>query len=280
MDNLIIGANGQLGTELRKLLDEKRIDYTATDSKELDITDKVAVETFFDKNTPKYVYHCAAFTAVDAAEEEPGKGLNQKVNVQGTKNVAEAAEKIGATLIYISTDYVFDGNNTGMYTEIDQPNPKNEYGKAKWEGEQIVSSTMSKYYVIRTSWVYGEFGKNFVFTMLNLAKTHDKLTVVNDQIGRPTWTRTLADFMLYAIEKNLEYGLYQLSNEDKCSWYEFAKEILKDKKVKVLPVTSKEYPQKAYRPKHSVMDLSKVKNTGFKVISWKVALSKFLEEIN
>lgn len=212
MDNLIIGANGQLGTELRKLLDEKRIDYTATDSKELDITDKVAVETFFDKNTPKYVYHCAAFTAVDAAEEEPGKGLNQKVNVQGTKNVAEAAEKIGATLIYISTDYVFDGNNTGMYTEIDQPNPKNEYGKAKWEGEQIVSSTMSKYYVIRTSWVYGEFGKNFVFTMLNLAKTHDKLTVVNDQIGRPTWTRTLAEFMLYAIEKNLEYGLYQLSN--------------------------------------------------------------------
>lgn len=280
MDNLIIGANGQLGTELRKLLDEKRIDYTATDSKELDITDKVAVEIFFDKNTPKYVYHCAAFTAVDAAEEEPGKGLNQKVNVQGTKNVAEAAEKIGATLIYISTDYVFDGNNTGMYTEIDQPNPKNEYGKAKWEGEQIVSSTMSKYYVIRTSWVYGEFGKNFVFTMLNLAKTHDKLTVVNDQIGRPTWTRTLAEFMLYAIEKNLEYGLYQLSNEDECSWYEFAKEILKDKKVKVLPVTSKEYPQKAYRPKHSVMDLSKVKNTGFKVISWKVALSKFLEEIN
>lgn len=280
MDNLIIGANGQLGTELRKLLDEKRIDYTATDSKELDITDKVAVETFFDKNTPKYVYHCAAFTAVDAAEEEPGKGLNQKVNVQGTKNVAEAAEKIGATLIYISTDYVFDGNNAGMYTENDQPNPKNEYGKAKWEGEQIVSFTMSKYYVIRTSWVYGEFGKNFVFTMLNLAKTHDKLTVVNDQIGRPTWTRTLAEFMLYAIEKNLEYGLYQLSNEDECSWYEFAKEILKDKKVKVLPVTSKEYPQKAYRPKHSVMDLSKVKNTGFKVIGWKTALSKFLEEIN
>ena len=280
MDNLIIGANGQLGTELRKLLDEKSISYTATDSKELDITDKGAVESFFVENTPRYVYHCAAFTAVDAAEEEPGKSLNQKVNVQGTQNVAEAAEKVGATLIYISTDYVFDGNNAGMYTENDQPNPKNEYGKTKWEGEQIVASTMSKYYIIRTSWVYGEFGKNFVYTMLNLSKTHDKLTVVNDQIGRPTWTRTLAEFMLYATDRDLAYGLYQLSNEAECSWYEFAKEILKNKKVEVSPVTSEEYPQKAYRPKHSVMDLSKVEATGFKVIGWKEALSKFLEEIN
>jgi dTDP-4-dehydrorhamnose reductase len=280
MDNLIIGANGQLGTELRKLLDEKRIDYTATDSKELDITDKVAVETFFDKNTPKYVYHCAAFTAVDAAEEEPGKSLNQKVNVQGTKNVAEAAEKIGATLIYISTDYVFDGNNEEMYTENDRPNPKNEYGRAKLEGEEAVANIMSKYYIIRTSWVFGKYGKNFVYTMLNLAKTHNELTVVNDQVGRPTWTKTLADFMLYAVQNNIPYGLYQLSNDDECSWYEFASEILKDADVKVSPVTSKEFPQKAYRPKHSVMDLSKTKSTGFNIISWKEALSSFMAEID
>lgn len=280
MENLVIGANGQLGTELRNLFDEKDIKYTATDAKELDITNRDVVMNYFEENTPKYVFHCAAFTAVDAAEEEPGKSINQKVNVDGTKNVAEAAEKVGATLIYISTDYVFDGNNGGMYTEDDQPNPKNEYGRTKYEGEKIVAETMSKYYIIRTSWVFGQYGKNFVFTMLNLAKTHDKLTVVNDQVGRPTWTRTLAEFMLYAVQNNIAYGLYQLSNDGECSWFEFAKEILKDTEVEVSPVTSEEYPQKAYRPKHSVMDLSKTKGTGFKVIDWKEALSKFLENVD
>lgn len=275
MKNLIIGANGQLGTELRNLFDEKDIEYTGTDTKELDITNKEAVMSYFSKNTPKYVFHCAAFTAVDAAEEEPGKSINQKVNVDGTKNVAEAAEKVGATLIYISTDYVFDGNNGAMYTEDDQPNPKNEYGRTKYEGEKIVAETMSKYYIIRTSWVFGQYGKNFVFTMLNLAKTHDKLTVVNDQVGRPTWTRTLAEFMLYAVQNNIAYGLYQLSNDGECSWFEFAKEILKDTEVEVSPVTSEEYPQKAYRPKHSVMNLSKTKSTGFKIISWQEALKEF-----
>ena len=280
MENLVIGANGQLGTELRNLFDENSIKYTATDAKELDITDRSSVMNYFEENTPRYVFHCAAFTAVDAAEEEPGKAINQKVNVEGTKNVAEATEKIGATLIYISTDYVFDGNNNEMYTENDQPNPKNEYGRAKYEGEKIVAETMSKYYTIRTSWVFGQYGKNFVFTMLNLAKTHDKLTVVNDQVGRPTWTRTLAEFMLYAVQNIPAYGLYQLSNDGECSWYEFASEILKDTEVEVLPVTSEEYPQKAYRPKHSVMDLSKTKSTGFKIIDWKEALSKFLENVD
>lgn len=280
MENLVIGANGQLGTELRNLFDENSIKYTATDAKELDITDRSSVMNYFEENTPRYVFHCAAFTAVDAAEEEPGKAINQKVNVEGTKNVAEATEKIGATLIYISTDYVFDGNNNEMYTENDQPNPKNEYGRAKYEGEKIVTETMSKYYTIRTSWVFGQYGKNFVFTMLNLAKTHDKLTVVNDQVGRPTWTRTLAEFMLYAVQNTPAYGLYQLSNDGECSWYEFASEILKDTNVKVLPVASEEYPQKAYRPKHSVMNLSKTKSTGFNIIDWKEALSKFLENVD
>lgn len=276
MKNLIIGANGQLGTELRKLFDEKNIEYVATDSKELDITNAAVVNDYISVNRPKFIYHCAAFTAVDAAEEEPGKSINQLVNVEGTLNVAKAAESVGATLVYISTDYVFDGTNKDMYTEEDQPNPKNEYGRAKYEGEKEVSKIMSKYYIIRTSWVFGEFGKNFVYTMLNLAKTHDALTVVNDQIGRPTWTRTLAEFMIFAVENSVDYGLYQLSNENYCSWYEFAKEILKDTDVKVLPVTSKEYPQKAYRPKHSVMSLKKVEETGFKVITWEHALERFL----
>lgn len=279
MHNLVIGAKGQLGTELTKLLDEKKNNYVATDSKELDITDKNKVIDFFQKNKPEYVFHCAAYTAVDNAEEEPGKSMNQKVNVEGTKNVANAAERVGATLIYISTDYVFDGTKGEMYTEQDKPNPKNEYGKAKFEGEEIVSKIMSRYYILRTSWVFGKYGKNFVYTMLNLSKKHDKITVVSDQIGRPTWTRTLAEFMLYVVDNNLPFGLYQTSNDGQCSWYEFASEILKNTSTKVLPIRSDNYPQKAYRPKHSVMSLEKMNNTGFKNIDWKQALNKFLKDM-
>lgn len=276
---LITGAQGQLGTELCHLLDEKNVEYVGTGSSDLDITDNKAVADYFNEYKPELVYHCAAFTAVDAAEEEPGKITNQKVNVEGTKNIAEASEKIGATMVYISTDYVFDGKNEDMYTEDSIPNPQNEYGRAKLAGEKAVSKIMSKYYIIRTSWVFGEYGKNFVYTMLRLAETHDHLTVVNDQMGRPTWTRTLAEFMNYAVENNIPYGLYQLSNEGSCTWYEFAKEILKNKNVRIDPVNSEEYPQKAYRPRHSVMDLSKVQNKGFKIISWQEAVEKFVSLI-
>ena len=273
---LITGAQGQLGTELCHLLDEKNIEYVGTGSSDLDITDNKAVADYFNKYKPELVYHCAAFTAVDAAEEEPGKTANQKVNVDGTKNIAEASEKIGATMVYISTDYVFDGKNEDMYTEDSIPNPQNEYGRAKLAGEKAVSEIMSKYYIIRTSWVFGKYGKNFVYTMLRLAETHDHLTVVNDQMGRPTWTRTLAEFMNYVVENNVPYGLYQLSNEGSCTWYEFAKEILKNRNIKIDPVTSDEYPQKAYRPKHSVMDLNKAQNSGYKIIKWQKALESFM----
>lgn len=279
MEILITGANGQLGTELRYLLDEKQIAYVATDSHELDITDTEIVNDYFKQNCPKIVYHCAAYTAVDAAEEEPGKSVNYQVNVIGTQNIAAAAEAVGATLIYISTDYVFDGTNQQMYTEQMLPAPKNEYGRTKFAGEEAVTQTMSKYYIIRTSWVFGKYGKNFVYTMLNLAKNHDKLTVVNDQVGRPTWTRTLAEFMNFAVENKIAYGLYQLSNDNTCTWYEFASEILKDKAVAISPVTSDEFPQKAYRPRHSIMDISKAKDTGFKIPTWQEALSQFITSI-
>lgn len=279
MEILITGANGQLGTELRHLLDERQITYLAAGSKELDITDSNAVDKYFAENRPKVVYHCAAYTAVDAAEEEPGKSLDQKVNVDGTVNVAKAAESVGATLVYISTDYVFDGTKTDMYSVTDTPNPMNEYGRTKYEGELAVQRIMSKFYIIRTSWVFGKYGKNFVYTMLNLAQTHDHLTVVSDQIGRPTWTRTLAEFMLHVVDNHADYGIYHLSNEDSCSWYEFASEILKDTKVDISPVTSEEYPQKAYRPRHSIMDVSKAKATGFEIISWQEALEKFKKKI-
>lgn len=276
---LITGAKGQLGTELRHLLDEEGIAYSAFDSHELDITDETMVNQRFDEVDPDVVFHCAAYTAVDKAEDE-AKDLNWAVNEMGTKNVAQATKDHDATLVYISTDYVFDGTNPNEYQPTDPTNPKNEYGKAKLAGEEIVKKFMDKYYIIRTSWVFGQYGGNFVYTMLRLAKTYDHLTVVNDQIGRPTWTRTLAEFMLYAYQHQLGYGIYQLSNDGVCSWYDFAKEILKDKDISISPVTSEEYPQKAYRPRHSVMSLDKVKASGFKIPSWQEALKDFLNNIS
>lgn len=276
---LITGANGQLGTELRKLFDGKNMAYVAAGSKELDITDESAVHQFISTLQPTHIYHCAAYTAVDAAEEE-GEELNQLVNVTGTKNIAKAAEAVGAELVYISTDYVFDGTSEGEYS-VDAPtNPKNEYGRAKLAGEQAVQAISSKYYIVRTSWVFGEFGKNFVFTMQRLAQTHPRLSVVSDQIGRPTWTRTLAEFMVHLTATHQEYGIYQLSNDGQCSWYEFAKEILKDETVEISPVTSEEYPQKAYRPRYSIMDLTKSKATGFQILPWKEALTLFKKSLN
>lgn len=278
-DILITGANGQLGTELRHLLDQKGIDYQAFGSQGLDITDRQAVAKRFAAIQPKVVFHCAAYTAVDKAEDE-GKEANWQVNAEGTKNIAQAAHQYDATLVYISTDYVFDGTNAGEYSTDAKTNPKNEYGKAKLAGEQAVRETMDKYYIIRTSWVFGEYGKNFVYTMLRLAKTHDHLTVVDDQVGRPTWTRTLAEFMLFAVQNKIEYGTYQLSNDGSCTWYDFACEILKNKDVTVSPVTSAEYPQKAYRPRHSIMSLDKVKAAGYQPISWQEALHNFLKAID
>lgn len=275
---LITGSNGQLGTELRKLLDEKTIKYVATDSSEMDITKAEAVEAVFSKVKPSIVYHCAAYTAVDKAEDE-GKELNEKINVAGTKHVATAAEHHGATMVYISTDYVFDGTNPEEYNVDAETNPKNEYGRSKYEGEQLVQKICSKYYIIRTSWVFGAFGNNFVYTMRRLAGAHPQLTIVSDQVGRPTWTRTLAEFMLHLITNQSEYGIYHLSNDGSCSWYEFACEILKEYDIEINPVTSEEYPQKAYRPRHSIMDLSKAKETGFVIPSWKDALQEFVKNI-
>lgn len=275
---LITGANGQLGSELRNLLDERGVAYDAFDSKGLDITDKQVVDAKFDTLKPEVVYHCAAYTAVDNAEDE-GKQTNWLVNEDGTRNVAEAAKRVGAKLVYISTDYVFDGTNPNEYQVDDPTNPKNEYGKAKQAGEQSVKEAMDDYYIIRTSWVFGKYGKNFVYTMLRLAKDHDKLTVVDDQFGRPTWTRTLAEFMTYLVDHGAAFGTYQLSNEGSCSWYEFAKEILKNEDVEVAPVPSEAYPQKAYRPRHSIMSLEKAETTGFNIPNWHTALAKFKEEI-
>lgn len=275
---LITGATGQLGSELRNLLDERNVAYDAFDSHGLDITDEETVMKKVEELQPKVIYHCAAYTAVDNAEGQY-KAANWQVNETGTQNIAQAAKKVGALLVYVSTDYVFDGTNPGEYKEDDPTNPKNEYGKAKLAGEEIVKQTLDNYYIVRTSWVFGKYGRNFVYTMLRLAKDHDRLTVVNDQFGRPTWTRTLAEFVTYLVDNKSPYETYQLSNDDSCSWYEFAKEILADKDVEVAPVTSKEYPQKAYRPRHSIMSLEKAKATGYEIPTWQEALKEFMSDI-
>lgn len=276
---LLTGGNGQLGTELRHLLDEKGVKYVSTDAKEMDITDAQATMDYITNLQPTVIYHCAAYTAVDKAEDE-GKALDEKINVDGTRNVALAAKEVGATLVYISTDYVFDGKLKDGEYAVDAPiNPLNEYGRTKALGEKAVQEIMDDYYIIRTSWVFGKYGHNFVFTMQKLAETRDELTIVNDQFGRPTWTRTLAEFMYFVIDQKAPFGIYHLSNDNACSWYEFAKEILKDTDVKVLPVTSEQFPQKATRPQYSVMDLSKAKALGFHIPTWQEALQGMLAAV-
>ena len=276
---LLTGGNGQLGTELRHLLDEKGVEYVSTDAKKMDITDAQATIDYITNLKPTVIYHCAAYTAVDKAEDE-GKALDEKINVDGTRNVALAAKEVGATLVYISTDYVFDGKLKDGEYAVDAPiNPLNEYGRTKALGEKAVQEIMDDYYIIRTSWVFGKYGHNFVFTMQKLAETRDELTIVNDQFGRPTWTRTLAEFMYFVIDQKAPFGIYHLSNDNACSWYEFAKEILKDTDVKVSPVTSEQFPQKATRPQYSVMDLSKAKALGFHIPTWQEALQGMLAAV-
>ncbi|MDR3156525.1 MAG: dTDP-4-dehydrorhamnose reductase [Lactobacillales bacterium] len=279
---LLTGANGQLGTELRFLLDERGMDYVATDVAEMDITNEESVKMKFAEVKPDVVFHVAAYTAVDKAEDE-GKELAHKINVEGTEIVARASEEVKATLFYISTDYVFDGTlKNGEYLPDDLPNPQNEYGRTKRLGEEAVMKFSSKFYIIRTSWVFGKYGHNFVLTMQKLAREHSKISVVNDQFGRPTWTRTLAEFMVYVMKhgENSPYGIYHLSNDSVVTWYDFAKKILKNKEVQVIPVKSEEFLQKAKRPKHSLMNLAKAKATGFVIPAWQEALEKMIGSLD
>lgn len=279
MDNsrvLIIGASGQLGTELQILLQSKNLQFWAPDSQQLDLTNKNSIKNYLSKWRPQIIFDCAAYTNVDAAEQDPGKNLNWQINDLGTLYLAQAAQNLNATLFYLSTDYVFDGLQSTPYQIDDQPNPQNEYGKAKLAGEQHIRQILNKYYIIRTSWLFGQYGHNFVQTMLHLAKSQPEITVVNDQFGRPTWTRTLAEFMVFAWEHALQFGTYHLANAGSCSWYEFAQEILKNQPVQVLPVTSQQYRQTAYRPRRSLLSLDKVLATGFSLPQWQVALKECL----
>lgn len=279
MKYLVAGAKGQLGQEIVKLLEELGEEYVAFDSKQLDITNRELVFQVLGDEIPDVVLDAAAYTSVDAAEDE-GKELNWLVNAEGTKNLADASVKIDAKLVYISTDYVFSGDEDKEYKETDLVNPQNEYGKAKLAGERAVQASGVDHYIIRTSWVFGEFGNNFVYTMQKLAAKMDTISVVNDQHGRPTWTRTLADFIIYLIKNDIEYGTYNLSNDNTATWYEFALEILKKRNISVEPVTSDKFPSKVDRPKNSVMSLEKSRNTGFSNITWEQALQRLIKGID
>jgi dTDP-4-dehydrorhamnose reductase len=273
---LVTGGHGQLGTELTLMLQEKGFETFGLGHQDLDITDLDHVRKIFNELKPDVVCHTAAYTAVDKAEtDRDGAFL---VNAIGTRNIAIAAEEIGAKLVYVSTDYVFNGEKEGAYSEFDFPSPLGVYGQSKYAGEEFVHDFHSKFFITRTSWVYGQYGGNFVKTMLKLAETHDQLNVVNDQRGCPTYTRDLAEKIIELFQTD-NYGVYHLSNSGSCTWYEFSKAIFEIKgiDVKVNPCTTEEFPRPAKRPKNSEFEHTALKLNGFeKMNHWRDALAHYL----
>jgi dTDP-4-dehydrorhamnose reductase len=276
---LVTGAAGQLGQDVVNTLTEAGYEVHGFGHAELDITNMNQVEQVLGEVQPDIVVHSAAYTKVDQAESDQEAAF--AVNAIGTRNIAVVSEALGAKLVYISTDYVFNGEAEVAYTEFDQPTPLGVYGKSKYAGEVFVHDFHSKFFILRTSWVFGAHGGNFVKTMLKLAGTQPELKVVNDQRGCPTYTVDLASFIRDVIETS-NYGTYHVSNSGECSWYEFAKTIfeLSGKTVKVTPVTTKEFPRPAPRPKNSVFDHMALRLNGFgELPSWRNALERFLTEI-
>ena len=249
------------------------------DIDEMDITDAGSVDRVIREASPDAVIHCAAYTAVDAAEDN--LELCRRVNAYGTENIARVCRELDIKMMYISTDYVFNGQGTRPWEPDDEREPLNVYGLTKYEGELAIEQNLTKYFTVRIAWVFGVNGKNFIKTMLNLGKTHDKLTVVSDQIGSPTYTYDLARLLVDMIETD-KYGRYHATNEGLCSWCDFAREIFKqaNMNVEVIPVTSAEYPAKAKRPMNSRMSKDKLEENGFERLpSWQDALERYLKEI-
>ncbi len=267
---LVTGSNGMLGQDLCPILEDSGYEVVETNSSSMDITNTDAVKNVIEKEMPDIVIHCAAYTNVDMAENDLKTA--EFINVTGTENIAEYCGKLGITIVYISTDYVFDGTKSEPYTPQDRTNPINNYGMTKYEGEEAVRSLCEKYYIVRTSWLYGHHGKNFVETMLNLAKTQKELKVVNDQIGCPTWTVELANGIIKLLNGK-PYGTYHVCGSGATSWYGFAEEIFAHvkEKVSLIPCTTSEFPRPAKRPSYSVM-----LNGGI-CRNWKLALRDYLD---
>ena len=276
---LVTGANGQLGHDVIKNLNEIGIESLGIDISDLDLTDKNKVQEYITNYNPDVIVHCAAYTAVDQSEDE--KELCYRVNVEGTRNIAEAAKAIDSKLVYISTDYVFSGKGEEPHLEDEITDPINYYGYTKEQGEKIIIDSLDKYFIIRTSWVYGANGNNFVNTMLKLSKTKDELNVVSDQIGAPTYTKDLAQLIVDLIQTK-HYGVSHGVNEGYCSWYEFAKAIFEKSNIdiKVNPIPTSEYITKAKRPLNSRMSKANLDKIGLnRLPDWEDALDRYLEEI-
>lgn len=278
MKILVTGANGQLGWGVIKELQKQNVECYGVTRKDFDIIDFVATEKFIADYMPDIVIHCAAYTAVDKAEDE--QGLCYLVNASATENIAEICKKINAKMLYISTDYVFDGTKDGFYEVDDKPNPINVYGKTKLLGEQAVQRILDKYFIVRISWVFGEHGNNFVKTMLRLGKDHKEINVVADQYGSPTYTADLALLLIEMIQTE-KYGIYHATNEGVCTWAEFAEEIFKitDMDVNVRCISTSEYPTMAKRPLNSKMSKNSLQLNGFNPLkNWQNSLRKFIKE--
>ena len=284
---LVTGVKGQLGHDVMNELAKRNHTGVGVDIEEMDITDAASVERVIRESNVEAVIHCAAWTAVDLAEDEDKIEKVRQVNAGGTENIAKVCAELDLKMIYISTDYVFDGQGTRPWEPDDERHPLNVYGQTKYEGELAVEKYLTRYYIVRIAWVFGVNGKNFIKTMLNLGKTHDELTVVDDQIGSPTYTYDLARLLVDMVETD-KYGRYHATNEGLCSWYEFACEIFRQaakinpvyEKVHVTPVDNSHYPAKAKRPSNSRMSKEKLTQNGFEHLpSWQDALERYLKEI-
>lgn len=276
----VTGVKGQLGYDVMNELEKQGLEGIGVDIDEMDITDADQVNKVIKEAAPDAVIHCAAYTAVDAAEDN--EEICRKVNAQGTENIAKVCEELDIKMMYISTDYVFNGQGERPWEPDDEREPLNVYGQTKYEGELAIEEHVKKFFTVRIAWVFGVNGKNFIKTMLNLGKTHDHLTVVNDQTGSPTYTYDLARLLVDMIQTD-KYGRYHATNEGLCTWYEFACEIFKQAgmDVSVAQVSSDEYPAKAKRPSNSRMDKSKLTANGFQPLpTWQDALSRYLKEID
>ena len=293
MKVLVTGVKGQLGHDVMNELAKRGHEGIGVDIEEMDITDAESVRKVITEANPDVVIHCAAWTAVDLAEDDDKKEKVHQVNAVGTENIAKVCHDLDCKMIYISTDYVFDGQGTRPWEPDDERHPLNVYGQTKYEGELAVEKWVKKFYIVRIAWVFGVNGKNFIKTMLNLGKTHDHLTVVNDQFGSPTYTYDLARLLVDMIETE-KYGYYHATNEGGyISWYDFTKEIFRQaaamghpeylpENMTVNSVTTAEYgASKAARPFNSRLDKSKLTANGFTPLpTWQDALGRYLKELD
>ena len=282
MNILITGCNGQLGNEIQ-LLQAQYAQHTwlNTDVNELDITDKAAIERFVEANEIDGIVNCAAYTAVDKAESAPQ--LARKLNADAPAYLAEAVAKRGGWMVQVSTDYVFNGTKHTPYVETDEPCPNSVYGQTKLEGEQAVSKLCPNAMIIRTAWLYSEFGNNFVKTMIRLGREREQLGVIFDQVGTPTYAHDLATAIMTAIDKGIKPGVYHFSNEGVTSWYDFTKSIHRLAGIntcQVSPLHTAEYPTPACRPAYSVLDKTKIKDVyGIEIPHWEESLAKCIAKL-